>query len=85
MDKLFSRNEKVIYTATAGLSFVFLLWSYYRNETCGYDCGLFSVSTGPTVVVVLISSLFLLKYIFRRFGKKHNQALKKDADNYSAS
>jgi|GEM_PF-3506659 len=78
MGKLFSRNEKVIYTATAGLSFVFLLWSYYRNETCGYDCGLFSVSTGPTVVVVLILSfwllviifsLFLLKYIFRRFGK----------------
>jgi hypothetical protein len=94
MDKLFHRNEKIIYTVVAGLSFIFLSWSYYRNETCGYDCGLFSVSNGPTVVVVLLLSfwlffisvsLILFKYIFRKYGQKHSKELKKDAKNNSAS
>ena len=78
MDKLFTRKEKIIYSLIIGVSALFILWSSYRNATCGYDCGLFSVSTGPTVVVVWVLSLwvfgisaciFLLKYLFRRFGK----------------
>jgi hypothetical protein len=78
MDKLFTRNEKWIYSLAIGLSALFVVWSSYRNVSCGYDCGLFSVSSGPTVVVVWIVSLWalgistsvcLLKYLFRRFGK----------------
>ena len=78
MEKLFTRKEKIIYTVLIGLSTILFFWSVYRNATCGYDCGMFSVSTGPTVVVVWVLSLwvfgitatiFLLKYLYRRFGK----------------
>lgn len=78
MDKLFSKKEKKFYTLVCGLSFVFLVWSGYRNTTCGYDCGLFTVTSGPVVVVVSILSfwcfvistgIFIFKYIDRRFGR----------------
>ncbi len=78
MDKLFSRKEKVFYSILIGLSLVIFVWSMYRMETCGYDCGLFTVLTGPTVVVVYLlsfwtlvitSGVFFLKFLFRKFGK----------------
>ncbi|MGS0683281.1 hypothetical protein ACVBIL_19265 [Shewanella sp. 125m-7] len=78
MEKLFTRKEKIIYSMTIGLSALFIILSSYRSATCGYDCGLFSVASGPTVIVVgvlslwvfgISASIFLLKYLFRRFGK----------------
>ncbi len=78
MDKLFSRKEKLLYSVLIGLSSVIFVWAMYRMETCGYDCGLYSVSSGPTVVVVYLLSflilvisfgVFLLKFLFRKFGE----------------
>ena len=79
MNKLFSRKEKTIYSVLIVLSLIIFAWSCYRMETCGYDCGIFTVTTGPTVVVVYLlsfwtlvitSCVFLLKLIIRKFGKQ---------------
>jgi type III secretory pathway component EscU len=78
MDKLFSRKEKVFYSVVFGLSLMIFASAMYRMETCGYDCGLFAISSGPTVVVVyllsfwtsiIILGVFLLKFLIRKFGK----------------
>jgi hypothetical protein len=34
-------------------------WSAYRMETCGYDCGLVSVSSGTATVVYYVISFWL--------------------------
>lgn len=81
MDKLFSLKEKRFYFTFISFSLVIFFWSLYRNETCGYDCGLFTVSTVPTVVIAYMLSFWalavtvsvlLLQFIVRKFGKKQN-------------
>ncbi|TLU62026.1 hypothetical protein FE810_13110 [Thalassotalea litorea] len=60
-------------------------WSLYRNETCGYDCGLFTVSSGPTVVGVYVlsfwtlaitTSVFFLKFLIRKFRRNNTSQSK---------
>ena len=45
------------------IAFISLLaifaFSAYRMETCGYDCGLFSVSSGTATVFYYLASLWL--------------------------
>ena len=45
------------------VAFIFLLamfvFAAYRMETCGYDCGLFTVSSGTATVVYYLASLWL--------------------------
>ena len=78
MEKLFNQKEKRFYSPLIGFSLTLFSWALYRNETCGYDCGLFTVSSGPTVVVIYILSfwtlvittgVFLFKFLVRKFGK----------------
>lgn len=81
MDKLFNLKEKRFYFTFISFSLVIFFWSLYRNETCGYDFGLFTVSTGPTVFIAYMLSFWtlavtvsvlLLQFIVRKFGKKQN-------------
>ncbi len=45
------------------IAFICLLaifaFAAYRMETCGYDCGLFSVSSGTATVFYYLASLWL--------------------------
>ena len=40
-------------------SFVVFLWSFYRMETCGYDCGIFSLHSGGATVIYYLLSFWL--------------------------
>ena len=45
------------------VAFIFLLtifvFAAYRMETCGYDCGLFAVSSGTATIFYYLASLWL--------------------------
>ena len=85
MDKLFSKKEKLTYCSIIFISFILFIWSSYRNTSCGYDCGLFTVTTGPVVILVWLVSLlifvlslliFITKYFYRkRVKSKHNKPI----------
>ena len=46
---------------------VLFIGSAYRMETCGYDCGLFSVSVGIATVVYYAASFWLGIFSFAIF------------------
>lgn len=50
----------VISGAVAVLSFAVLLWSHSRMESCGYDCGLFGVTSGPSAIAALFGAAIVL-------------------------
>jgi len=54
------RTVKYVYSILVSTSLLLFGWCYYRNMTCGYDCGLFSTGVGPAVVVVQLLSLVVL-------------------------
>lgn len=76
MNKAFSKKEKFIYAMCLLSGVTLLIWSSWRNSSCGYDCGLFTINAGPAVIVSLLFSLFLVGgslglllviYIFRNY------------------
>lgn len=39
--------------------FLAFLWSLYRMETCGYDCGIFTLDSGGATVFYYLLSFWL--------------------------
>jgi hypothetical protein len=39
--------------------FVVFLWSFYRMEICGYDCGIFTLHSGGATVIYYLLSFWL--------------------------
>ena len=49
--------------------FVVFLWSFYRMETCGYDCGIFTLYGGGAIVFYYLLSFWLvLAFLATFFG-----------------
>ena len=76
MSKMISKKEKLIYGIFFLIGVILLIWSGWRNTSCGYDCGLFNVNIGPVVIVSLLFSLILISgsvalpfiiFIFRKY------------------
>ncbi|RZF93525.1 hypothetical protein EXT42_06550 [Pseudoalteromonas sp. CO302Y] len=53
------RKIKVISLIALICLLVMFTFAAYRMETCGYDCGLFSVSSGTATVFYYLASLWL--------------------------
>lgn len=53
------RKIKVISLIALICLLAMFTFAAYRMETCGYDCGLFSVSSGTTTVFYYLASLWL--------------------------
>ena len=56
-----TKQVAIISGCVAILSSALLWWSHSRMESCGYDCGLFAVTSGPAAIaVVLVAAIVLV-------------------------
>ena len=60
MNRIFNKKERYIYGICFLLGVILFTLSSWRNASCGYDCGLFSVNSGPVVIVGWLFSLVLI-------------------------
>ena len=69
------------------LGFLIFIGSVYRMNTCGYDCGLFSVIGQPVTIVAwfigvilagLSMAVWLVAHWYSRTKITHNKPIKRD-------
>ena len=76
-----TKKTNIIFISFFVIGLALYIYSGFRMSSCGYDCGLFTVSLGPATIVgwflgIIIASISLLVLLFNfiKFKiKKHDK------------